>query len=279
MEEYQKAIKHILDHGLVKKDRTGVGTLSIFGMQMRYNLRDGFPAVTTKKLAFRQVVSELLWFIEGSTNERRLAEILYGPDFTNKSTIWTANADAQGVALGYQNDESVKELGPVYGKQWRDFGGVDQLTKVIEQIKRTPDSRRLIVSAWNPAEIEKMALPPCHVMYQFAVANGKLSCMMTQRSADLFLGSPFNIASYALLTHMVAQVCDLEVGDLIYSIGDAHLYLNHIDQANELISREPMVRPNLWLNPDVKNIEDFRMEDIRLEGYVSHPSISAPMAV
>jgi thymidylate synthase len=279
MKQYLEVLSQILNDGDVKTDRTGTGTLSIFGMQMRYNLRDGFPAVTTKKLAFRQVVSELLWFIEGSTNERRLAEILYGPDFTNKSTIWTANADAQGVALGYQNDESVKELGPVYGKQWRDFGGVDQLAKVIEQIKRTPDSRRLIVSAWNPTEIEKMALPPCHVMYQFAVANGKLSCMMTQRSADLFLGSPFNIASYALLTHMVAQVCDLEVGDLIYSIGDAHCYTNHLSQAAELLTRDPLPLPNLWLNPEVKNIEDFKMEDIRLEGYVSHPPISAPMAV
>lgn len=279
MKEFHDAVKYVLNHGIVKSDRTGVGTKSVFGLMMRFDLIRGFPAITTKKLAWKAVVSELLWFIEGSTNERRLAEILYGDDFHGKKTIWTANADAQGVALGYENNDTVKELGPVYGKQWRNFNGVDQLKEVIHQIKTNPDSRRIIMSAWNPAEINKMALPPCHVMAQFSVTNGELSCMLTQRSADIFLGSPFNIASYALLTEMIAHVCGLNVGSLVYSIGDAHCYLNHIDQANELLSREPLVRPTLWLNPDVKNIEDFTMEDIRLEGYVSHPPIIAPMAV
>lgn len=278
MKQYHDALRHTLENGEPSTDRTGVGTIRTFGYMMRFNLQEGFPAVTTKKLAFNAVKSELLWFIEGSTDERRLCEILYGVRDPAKKTIWTANADAQGVSLGYQNDDNVKELGPIYGHQWRDFNGVDQIKKVISQIKSTPDSRRLIVSAWNPSEIEKMALPPCHVMFQFSVSNGKLSCMLTQRSADLALGSPFNIASYALLTHMVAQVTGLEVGDLVYSIGDAHIYKNQVEQVKMQLEREPLPLPKLYLNPAITDIDDFTMDDIRLEEYQHHPPIEIPFA-
>lgn len=278
MKQYHDALQYILNNGIRSEDRTGVGTLRTFGYMMRFNLLDGFPAVTTKKLAFNAVKSELLWFLEGSTDERRLCEILYGTRDPSKQTIWTANANAQGVALGYRNDNEVKELGPVYGKMWRDFAGVDQIKKVIDQIKKTPDSRRLIVSAWNPAKIDEMALPPCHVMFQFIVNEGKLSCMLTQRSADLPLGSPFNIASYALLTHMIAQVTGLKVGELVYSIGDAHIYLNQIDQVKEQLSREPFPLPSLWLNPEVNDIDKFTMDDIKLINYQSHTAIKIPFA-
>ena len=246
MKQYLDLMKHVLNTGVLKEDRTGTGTTSVFGYQMRFDLNSGFPLVTTKKCHLKAIVSELLWFIEGSTDERRLAEIHHGDKRENiidKKTVWTANANQQGKDLGYENSELVKELGPVYGAQWRswknyDGSSIDQLSELINQIKTNPNSRRLILSAWNVGEIEKMALPPCHTFFQFYVANGKLSCQLYQRSADIFLGVPFNIASYALLTMMIAQVCDLELGDFIHTFGDAHLYSNHIEQANLQLSRE-----------------------------------------
>ena len=245
MKQYLDLLQHILDNGIVKEDRTGTGTKSVFGYQMRFDLSNGFPLVTTKKTFLKGIISELLWFIEGSTDERRLAEIHYGDKRENiigKNTVWTANADAQGNALGYTNTETIKELGPVYGAQWRSWMGAsgkayDQLADVINQIKTNPDSRRIILNAWNVAEIDNMALPPCHTFFQFYVANGKLSCQLYQRSADVFLGVPFNIASYALLTMMIAQVCDLEVGDFVHTFGDAHIYSNHMDQVHLQLSR------------------------------------------
>jgi thymidylate synthase len=301
VKQYKELLQEIIDKGIVKNDRTGVGTKSIFGYQMRFNLADGFPLVTTKKMATKAIISELLWFIEGSTDERRLAEILYGKDrseLVGKKTIWTANADAQGKDLGYENDDLVKELGPVYGKQWRNISSfiplvlidvedtyisssnyIDQLSDVINQIKTNPDSRRIILSAWNVSEISKMALPPCHLLMQFYVANGKLSCQLYQRSADTFLGVPFNIASYALLTMMIAQVCNLDVGDFVHTIGDAHIYTNHIDQVNEQLSRECLTLPIMKINPDIKDINDFKMEDFELIDYVHHDPIKAEMAV
>ncbi len=264
MKQFHDLLQHVLETGHTKSDRTGTGTKSVFGYQMRFNLQEGFPLLTTKKLHTRSIFHELLWFLKGETNIKYLHD--------NKVTIWDEWADESG------------ELGPVYGKQWRSWEAadgktVDQISNVIEQIKNNPDSRRLIVVAFNPGEIEKMALPPCHAFFQFYIANGKLSCQLYQRSADIFLGVPFNIASYALLTHMVAQACDLNVGDFIHTLGDAHIYSNHLQQVNLLLSRTPQQLPRLKLNPAVKNIFDFKYEDITVEGYEPLPAIKAEVAV
>ena len=264
MQQYLDLIRHIIEKGTDKTDRTGTGTRSIFGYQMRFNLQDGFPMVTTKKLHLRSIIHELLWFLKGDTNIRYLKE--------NGVGIWDEWANEEG------------ELGPVYGKQWRSWSGADgkvydQITELIAQIKKTPDSRRLIVSAWNVAELPQMALMPCHTLFQFYVADGKLSCQLYQRSADVFLGVPFNIASYALLTLMVAQVCDLAPGDFVHSFGDVHLYNNHFEQANLQLSRDPFPLPSMKINPEVKDIFGFTFEDFTLEGYQSHPGIKAPVAV
>ena len=287
MKQYLDLLQHILDKGVFKGDRTGTGTTSVFGYQMRFDLNDGFPLVTTKKTHLKAIISELLWFIEGSTDERRLAEINFGDIAANligKKTVWTANADAQGKDLGYVNTDTIKELGPVYGAQWRSWKGtdgksVDQLAELINQIKTNPDSRRLILSAWNVGELEKMALPPCHTFFQFYVAEGKLSCQLYQRSADTFLGVPFNIASYALLTMMIAQVCDLEVGDFVHTFGDAHIYSNHMEQVNLQLSRTPYKKPSMKINADIKDINDFKMSDFELSDYECDESIKAVMAV
>ena len=284
MKQYTDLLRKALLEGQYTQDRTGVGTKSLFGYQMRFNLQEGFPAVTTKKLAWRSVVGELLWFLEGSTDERRLAEITFEADRTEvweKKTIWTANADAQGVALGYRNDDLYKELGPVYGSQWRDFNneGFDQIRYIIRQLTTEPDSRRIILSAWNPNQLEEMALPPCHTLAQFKVINGKLSCQLYQRSADMFLGVPFNIASYSLLTHMLAQICGLEVGDFVWTGGDCHLYLNHLDQAKEQISRAPLPLPKLKLDETISEIDAFTADSIEILNYEHHPHISAPISV
>lgn len=296
MKQYHKLLEDILEHGEDVKDRTGVGTRSIFGYQMRFNLREGFPAVTTKKLAWKAVVGELLWFLEGSTDERRLAEITYGKhrvDLVGKSTIWTANADAQGKALGYVNNEFTKELGPVYGAQWRKFNGIkngdwgyDQIVEIINQIRTNPDSRRIILSAWNPLQLAEMALPPCHAFAQFRVINGKLNCQMYQRSADAFLGVPFNIASYALLTHILARETGLEVGDYVHTIGDAHIYSNHFDQVKEQLSREEYPLPTLEIDDEFNLLDGmlsgFKFKDascFKLTNYRSHDTIKATMAV
>jgi len=286
LKQYLDALNHILVHGETVDDRTGVGTMSVFGYQMRFNLQEGFPAVTTKKLAWRAVVGELLWFLEGSTDERRLAERTFEKprrELIDKKTIWTANANKQGVELGYRNDDIVKELGPVYGYQWRDFNseGYDQIKYVIHQLKTQPDSRRIILSAWNPNEISEMALPPCHTLAQFRVMNGKLSCQLYQRSADMFLGVPFNIASYSLLTHMLAHICDLEVGEFIWTGGDCHIYMNHLAQVNEQVVREPQKLPYLFMPPfcDLETLLNTRTSDYKLIGYDPMPSIKAPMAV
>ena len=276
MKQYHDLLEDILNNGERKDDRTGVGTISVFGRQLRFNLSEGFPAVTTKKLAWKSVVSELLWFIEGSGDERRLAEILHGSRDTERSTIWTGNAQA---AYWTPKARYYGDLGRVYGVQWRDWRGVDQLSNLIEGIKTDPNGRRHIITAWNVDELDKMALPPCHVLAQFYVSNGKLSCHMYQRSVDVFLGLPFNIASYALLTHMIAQVCDLKVGELIISTGDTHIYSNHIEQVNEQLSREEYPLPALFLNPEIKNIDKFAMDDILLFDYQSHGTIKADMAV
>ena len=292
MKQYHDALQYVLDHGEVCTDRTGVGTRSVFGYQMRFDLREGFPAVTTKKLAWKAVVGELLWFLEGSTDERRLAEITYGTHRVNligKNTIWTANADAQGKSLGHYNDDFTKLLGPVYGAQWRRFGwkdyerGVDQIQWLVDEIKRNPDSRRLIMSAWNPLQLAEMALPPCHVLAQFRVVNGKLSCQLYQRSADIALGVPFNIASYALLTHMIADHCELEIGEFIHTIGDAHIYLNHIDGVLEQLKREPKGMPTLQIPKiesfDVNYIRTLKVSEFRLLNYDPMESIKFDMAV
>jgi thymidylate synthase len=282
MKQYLDTLSHIIENGTDKDDRTGTGTRSVFGHQIKFDLNDGFPAVTTKRLAWKSVVSELLWFLEGSTDERRLAEILYDKprsELTDKTTIWTANADAQGVALGYTNSDARKELGPVYGAQWRNWGGVDQIANIVHSLKTNPNDRRMILSAWNVGEVSQMALPPCHMLYQFNVTNGKLNCMLTCRSQDVFLGTPFNIASASLLTHMLAQVCDLKVGEYTHSSGDTHIYSNHFEQVNEQLTRSPLPLPSLWLNPDIKNIDDFTMDDIKLVDYQCHDNIKAPMAV
>ncbi|MCP1374067.1 thymidylate synthase [Dyella lutea] len=264
MRAYLDLLAHVLEHGTEKSDRTGTGTRSVFGWQMRFDLARGFPLVTTKKLHLRSIIHELIWFLRGDTNIAYLKE--------NGVSIWDEWADAHG------------DLGPVYGAQWRswptvDGGAVDQIRWVVDEIRRNPDSRRLIVSAWNVGELPKMALMPCHTMFQFYVADGRLSCQLYQRSGDIFLGVPFNIASYALLTHMVAQVCDLEVGDFVHTLGDAHLYNNHMEQARLQLTREPLPLPTLRLNPGIRSIFDFRYEDVTIEGYQSHPAIKAPVAV
>ena len=276
MQQYHDLLEDILSNGEVRDDRTKVGTISVFGRQLRFDLSKGFPAVTTKKLAWKAVKSELLWFIEGSNDERRLAEILHGSRDTGNSTIWTGNAHA---AYWTPKAKHEGDLGRVYGVQWRDWRGVDQLTNLIEGIKKDPNGRRHIMTAWNVDELDQMALPPCHVMSQFYVSNGKLSCHMYQRSVDVFLGLPFNIASYALLTHMIAQVCDLKVGELIISTGDTHIYSNHIEQVNEQLRREEYPLPLLFLNPEIKYIDKFSMDDIMLFDYQSHGTIKAEMAV
>jgi thymidylate synthase len=264
MQQYLGLVRRILDQGTKKSDRTGTGTLSLFGDQLRFDLAAGFPLLTTKKLHLRSIIYELLWFLRGDTNVRWLHE--------NKVTIWDEWADANG------------DLGPIYGYQWRSWPApdgqhIDQLARVIDQIKRNPDSRRLLVSAWNVADLDRMALQPCHALFQFYVADGRLSCQMYQRSADVFLGVPFNIASYALLTMMVAQVCDLQPGALVLTFGDVHLYLNHLEQAHEQLAREPRPLPAMRLNPEVKSIDDFKFTDFTLENYDPHPSIKAPIAV
>ena len=277
MKTYLDALHHVLNHGTVREDRTGVGTIGVFGMQQRYDLSAGFPAVTTKRLAFKACLSELLWFIEGSGDEKRLREILHGSRDSDKDTIWTANATAPywQPKAQYEGD-----LGRVYGVQWRDFGGVDQLTQLVNGLRNDPYGRRHIITAWNPSELDSMALPPCHCVAQFYVsADGRLSCQMYQRSCDMFLGVPFNIASYSLFTHMLAQVCGLSVGEFVHVLGDAHIYLDHVEQVKEQLSREPLPAPTLWINPAVKDITQFTMEDFRLDGYIHHPPIKAPMAV
>lgn len=264
MKQYHDLMKHVLEHGTKKTDRTGTGTISVFGYQSRYNLQDGFPLLTTKKLHTKSIIHELLWFLKGDTNIKYLKE--------NGVSIWDDWADAEG------------NLGPVYGYQWRswptpDGRHIDQITQVVDMIKKNPDSRRMIVSAWNVGEIDKMKLPPCHAFFQFYVADGKLSCQLYQRSADIFLGVPFNIASYALLTMMIAQACNLQVGDFVHTLGDAHLYSNHIEQANLQLSRDCRKLPVMKINPAVKNIFDFKFEDFTLEGYDPHPHIKAEVAV
>lgn len=277
MKTYLDALHYVLNNGTVREDRTGTGTIGVFGMQQRYNLQEGFPAVTTKRLAFKACLSELLWFIEGSGDEKRLREILHGSRDSDKDTIWTANATAPYwlPKAQYEGD-----LGRIYGVQWRDFGGVDQLLNLIDGLRNDPYGRRHIITAWNPSELDSMALPPCHCFAQFYVsADGLLSCQMYQRSCDMFLGVPFNIASYSLFTHMLAQVCGLGVGEFVHVLGDAHIYLDHVEQVKEQLSREPLPAPTLWINPDVKDITQFTMEDFRLDGYIHHPPIKAPMAV
>ncbi|MFG1401092.1 thymidylate synthase [Xanthobacter sediminis] len=264
MQQYLDLLNRILHEGARKDDRTGTGTLSVFGHQMRFRLDEGFPLVTTKKLHLKSIIHELLWFLAGDTNIRYLKE--------NGVSIWDEWADANG------------DLGPVYGHQWRSWptpegGTIDQIAQVVADIRRNPDSRRLIVTAWNPADVSRMALPPCHCLFQFAVAEGRLSCQLYQRSADVFLGVPFNIASYALLTHMVAQVTGLQAGDFIHTLGDAHLYTNHFDQAREQLTRSPRSLPRLALNPQVKDLFAFRYEDVGITGYDPYPAIKAPVAV
>jgi thymidylate synthase len=264
MRQYLDLMRHVRDHGTPKNDRTGTGTRSVFGYQMRFDLAGGFPLVTTKKMHLRSIIYELLWLLSGDTNIKFLHD--------NKVTIWDEWADANG------------DLGPVYGQQWRswpsrDSGVIDQIADTVERIKKTPDSRRLLVTAWNPADVDKMALPPCHCLFQFYVANGKLSCQLYQRSADIFLGVPFNIASYAMLTHMMAHVTGLKVGEFVHTLGDAHIYLNHLEQIDEQLSRTPYALPRLVMKRDVKAIDEFRYEDFEIVNYQTHPHISAPVAV
>jgi len=264
MRPYLALLERILDEGIEKRDRTGTGTLAVFGHQMRFGLRNGFPILTTKKLFLRSIIYELLWFLSGSTNIRDLHK--------NNVHIWDEWADADG------------ELGPVYGHQWRSWPApdgrkIDQISRVIEQIRGNPDSRRHVVSAWNVSEVDKMRLPPCHTLFQFYVGEGRLSCQLYQRSADVFLGVPFNIASYSLLTMMVAQVCDLQPGDFVHTFGDAHLYLNHLDQARLQLTRDPRSLPTMRINPEIRSVFEFGFEDFQLEGYDPHPHISAPISV
>lgn len=284
MKQYIDALEHILEHGKDRDDRTGVGTRGVFGYQMRFDLRNEFPAVTTKKLAWKSVVSELLWMLEGSSDERRLAEIHFGKprtELTDKNTIWTANANEQGKALGYEDGE----LGPVYGSQWRSWRGkthhIDQIVNVMKSIYTDPDSRRHIVSAWNAAEVDTMALPPCHTLFQFHVQDGELSCQLYQRSADMFLGVPFNIASYSLLTHIMAKLLRLKVGDFIWTGGDCHIYQNHFEQVNEQIKRVPVKGPTLWM-PDFQQLGEVMEatpDQFKLLDYSPMDTIKAPMAV
>jgi thymidylate synthase len=264
MRQYLDLMRHVRDHGTPKNDRTGTGTRSVFGYQMRFDLAGGFPLVTTKKMHLRSIIYELLWLLSGDTNIKFLHD--------NKVTIWDEWADEKG------------DLGPVYGQQWRswpsrDGGVIDQIADTVDRIKKTPDSRRLLVTAWNPADVDKMALPPCHCLFQFYVANGKLSCQLYQRSADIFLGVPFNIASYAMLTHMMAHVTGLKVGEFVHTLGDAHIYLNHLEQIDEQLSRTPYALPRLVMKRDVKAIDEFRYEDFEIVNYQTHPHISAPVAV
>jgi thymidylate synthase len=264
MRQYLDLMRHVRDHGTPKNDRTGTGTRSVFGYQMRFDLAGGFPLVTTKKMHLRSIIYELLWLLSGDTNIKFLHD--------NKVTIWDEWADANG------------DLGPVYGQQWRswpsrDGGVIDQIADTVERIRKRPDSRRLLVTAWNPADVDKMALPPCHCLFQFYVANGKLSCQLYQRSADIFLGVPFNIASYAMLTHMMAHVTGLKVGEFVHTLGDAHIYLNHLEQIDEQLSRTPYTLPRLVMKRDVKAIDEFRYEDFEIVNYQTHPHISAPVAV
>ncbi len=290
MKEYLKLCKHVMENGIEKSDRTGTGTISTFGYQMRYDLNEGFPIVTTKKVHLKSVIHELLWFIDGDTNIKYLVE--------NGVNIWNDWPYKKFVESDEFNGETMKEfkqmvidseefaqkygdLGPVYGKQWRDFNGsgVDQVKQLVESLKNNPDSRRHILSAWNPAQIDEMALPPCHSFIQFYVADNKLSCQLYQRSADIFLGVPFNISSYALFTMMLAQVCNLELGDFVHTIGDAHIYLNHVDQINLQLSRSPFKLPTMKINPSVKDIFDFKYDDFELVGYESHDTIKGAVAV
>lgn len=264
MKNYLELLSHVMNNGVDRSDRTGTGTRSVFGYQMRFDLNDGFPILTTKKLHLRSIIYELLWFLRGDTNIKWLNE--------NGVSIWDEWADKNG------------ELGPVYGYQWRSWPApdgrhIDQIKNVLQMIEKTPDSRRLIVTAWNPALVDEMALPPCHCLFQFYVANGKLSCQLYQRSADIFLGVPFNIASYALLTMMIAQVCGLKLGEFVHTLGDAHLYSNHFEQAKEQLTRQPLALPQMKVNPDVKDLFAFKFEDFTLENYVSAPHIKAPVAV
>jgi thymidylate synthase len=290
MDNYHSLITKILNEGSKREDRTGVGTLSLFGEQLKFDLAIGFPAITTKKLAWKSVASELLWFIQGSGDEKKLKEILHGDPDSDKKTIWTDNVNAD-YWVNRRRKRHTHDLGRIYGVQWRTWRApvfginkmgirhIDQLQNLVNGIKEDPYGRRHIITAWNPGEIELMALPPCHCFAQFYVSNGKLSCQMYQRSADIFLGVPFNIASYALFTHMIAQSCGLDVGNLIITFGDVHLYSNHIEQAKELITREPFAFPKLLLNPSVTDVTKFTMNDIELLAYESHDAITAPMAV
>jgi len=287
MKAYIDLLKHILENGDRKEDRTNTGTISSFGHQLSFDLSKGFPAVTTKSLAWKGVVSELLWFLEGSSDERRLAEIRFNKnreeltDLSKFSTIWTDNADNQGKNLGYVNNLMKKELGPVYGVQWRDWDGRDQIKELLQGLKNNPDSRRHILSAWNVGKIDKMALPPCHVMSQFYINDGTISCHMYQRSADMFLGVPFNIASYALLLSIFGEILNLKPNKFVHSFGDAHIYLNSIDQVKEQISREPLELPALVL-PTINSLDDlksFSIDDFKLENYQHHPAIKAKMAI
>jgi thymidylate synthase len=287
MKQYLELLQDVMDNGIDSDDRTGVGTRCVFGRQMRFNLQNGFPAVTTKKLAFNSMKAELLWFISGSTNVNDLRAIQYGEENRfnlEKKTVWDDNYNKQAIDLGYTDGY----LGPVYGAQWSAFFGVNgdgclntinQLTNAIDMIQNNHESRRIIVSAWNPPQIDDMALPPCHMMFQFRVMRGALSCQVYIRSNDLLLGNPYNVASYAMLTHMIAQVTNLKVGDLIVTIGDAHIYKNHFDQVKEQLSRTPLALPTLKLNPDIRDIDDFKMEDIWMEGYQHLAPIKADMAV
>ena len=287
MRAYLDLLEYIIENGEVKDDRTKTGTISSFGHQLKFDLSDGFPAVTTKSLAWKGVVSELLWFLEGSSDERRLAEIRYNKprselkDLSKFSTIWTDNADNQGKELGYINTDTIKELGPVYGVQWRNWLGTDQIKKLINDLKVNPDGRRHILSAWNVNELDKMALPPCHVMSQYYISNGTISCHMYQRSADMFLGVPFNIASYALLLSILGNILDLKPRYFVHSFGDAHIYSNSIEQVKEQLSREPLPLPKLKM-PNISSIDeikDLSIEDFKLEGYEHHPPIKAKMAI
>ena len=289
MKEYHALLTNVLENGTTKTDRTGTGTISLFGTQIRFDLSKGFPLLTTKKMAFKSIVSELLWFIEGSNNEHRLKEILYGDKRSTKKTIWGGNANAS-----YWKPKFDGDVGNIYGVQWRkwatnrkkwtsssdyEYEFIDQLAELINNIKTDPYSRRHIINAWNVAELKNMCLPPCHVMSQFNVTDGKLSCHMYQRSQDLFLGAPFNYASYALLTHMIAQLCNLDVGELIVSAGDCHIYLNHIDQVKEQLSRDCLTLPSINLNTKINSIDDFTMDDIKIIDYQYHPEIKAQMAL
>lgn len=288
MKQYLDLCKYILENGHKKDDRTNTGTISVFGYQMRFNLEEGFPLLTTKKVHLKSIIHELLWFISGSTNIKYLVDNDvriwndWPYDIYKKSDSFQGETIEEFAAKIKNDDEFAKKwgnLGPVYGKQWRDFLGVDQLSKLINDIKTNPNSRRLIISAWNPSEVDKMALPPCHSFMQFYVCDGKLSCQLYQRSADVFLGVPFNIASYALFTMMIAQVCNLKPGDFVHTLGDAHIYLNHLEQINKQLQRKPRALPTMHINPNVKSIFDFKFEDFELEGYNPHSGIKGKVAV